>query len=138
LASGNCQSVKSTERQTHFGPLQRNIKYYESVVFSYSRIRRLRWKRAGGTCSHGETCGEEHCDNRYERGAQRGEGNKESCAHCGLQSYAIVEGGLRLLKLFTALIRLAARRGANKPDRTFERNAFETVESGFVALFWGE
>jgi hypothetical protein len=64
MISGNCQSVKSTGGQTHFGHLQRNIKYHESIVFSHSRIRRLRWKRAGGACSHGETCGEEHCDNR--------------------------------------------------------------------------
>jgi hypothetical protein len=64
LFSGNWQSAKSTGGQTHFGQLLRNTKYYESIVFSYSRVRRLRWKRAGGACSHGETCGEEHRDNR--------------------------------------------------------------------------
>lgn len=38
---------------------------------------------------------------------------------------------------FAALIRLTARRGANKPGRSFEHNVFETVESGFVC-FSGE
>src|SRR5881227_985716 len=38
------------------------FKYHESVIFSHSRARCLRWQRSGGACSHGKACGEKHCD----------------------------------------------------------------------------
>jgi hypothetical protein len=65
--------------------------YNESVIFSHSRIRRLRRKRPGGTCSHGETCGEKHRDNGQERCAQHCERHKKGRAHSSERSYAITQ-----------------------------------------------
>jgi hypothetical protein len=74
--------------------LQRYFKYNESVVFSISRVEYLRWqhsKRSSWACPHGEKRGEKHGDYSEERRAQRGEGHKENCAHCGSQGDAIAE-----------------------------------------------
>ena len=67
------------------------FRYYEGVVFTISRARRLRRQRSRWACPHGEERDEKYGDYREERRAQRGEGHKESCAHCGLHVHAIVE-----------------------------------------------
>jgi hypothetical protein len=67
------------------------FKYNESVVFSISRVGRLRWQRSSWACSHGEERGERHGYYREERRAQCGKGHKESCAHRGSHGDAIVE-----------------------------------------------
>jgi len=72
------------------------FKYNESVVFSISRIGRLRWQRSSWACPHRKERGERYGDYREERRAQCGEGHKESCAHCGLHVHAIVENVIRL------------------------------------------
>ena len=72
------------------------FKYNESVVFSISRIGRLRWQRSSWACPHRKERGEKYGDYREERRAQCGEGHKESCAHCGLHVHAIVENVIRL------------------------------------------
>jgi hypothetical protein len=45
------------------------FRYYESIVFSHSGIRCLRWKRSGWACAHRAIRGEEHCDYGEERRA---------------------------------------------------------------------
>jgi hypothetical protein len=49
-----------------FGVSATNLNYNESVIFSHSRIRCLRWQRSGWACSHRATRGEGHCDNGEE------------------------------------------------------------------------
>jgi hypothetical protein len=72
------------------------FKYNESVVFSISRARGLRWQRSSLACPHRKERGERYGDYREERRAQCGEGHKESRAHCGLRVHAIVENVIRL------------------------------------------
>jgi hypothetical protein len=67
------------------------LTYYESVIFSISRVGVMRWDPSSWACPHGEARGEKYSDYREERRAQRGQGHKESCAHRGLQPHAIVE-----------------------------------------------
>jgi hypothetical protein len=82
--------------------LQRYLKYNESVVFTISRVGGLRWQPSGWACSHGEECSDKHGDYRQERRTQCDERHKQSCAHCGLYVYAIVE--LERLKVQHCLI----------------------------------
>ena len=70
-------------------------KYNESVVFSISRARGLRWQRSSWACPHRKERGERYGNYREERRAQCGEGHKESCAHFALHVHAIVEKVIR-------------------------------------------
>ena len=45
------------------------FKYNESVIFSISRVGRLRWQHSSRACSHGAERGEKHGDYREERRA---------------------------------------------------------------------
>jgi hypothetical protein len=54
---------KSDDRMGARNASVTNLKYYENVAFNHSRIRRLRWQRAGRACPHSQTRGEEYCDN---------------------------------------------------------------------------
>ena len=86
------------------------FKYNESVVFSISRIGRLRWQRSSRACPHREERGEKYGDYREERRAQCGEGHKKSGSHCGLRVHAIIETRcLRLRQCFRSHIRLSMR-----------------------------
>ncbi len=65
--------------------------YYESPIFSISRVGSLRWYSPGRSCVDSQTRGEKYRNYRQERRAHRGEGHKESCSHCRLQPYTVVE-----------------------------------------------
>jgi hypothetical protein len=82
--------------------------YNERVIFNISRVGSLRWQPSGWACPHSEARSEKYRDYRQERRAQRGEGHEESCAHRGLQSYAIIKfRRLRFSTASEAVIRLA-------------------------------
>jgi len=83
--------TKKTVRANAFVMSATIFKYHESVIFSISRVWRLRWQSSSRACAHGEARGEKHGDYREERRAQCGEGHKKSRAHRGLRVYALIE-----------------------------------------------
>ena len=82
------------------------FKYNESVIFSHSRIRCLRWQRTGWACSHRTTRGEGQCDYSEECGAWRCEGHTKSRPQSGQFLHSINRGILRSL-VATADVRCA-------------------------------
>ena len=112
MSPGTSRSSRKMTVETNAFVVSATIfKYNEGVVFSISRVGRLRWQRSRWARPHGEERGEKFGDYREERRAQCGEGHKEGCAHCGLYVHAIVEKpGVRDSdSAFAAVIRLSMR-----------------------------
>ena len=92
MSPGTSRSSREKTVETNAFVVSATIfKYHEGVVFSISRVGRLRWQRSRWARPHGEERGEKFGDYSEERRAQCGEGHKEGCAHCGLYVHAIVE-----------------------------------------------